>query len=82
MAMTGEQLRGGRAMARLEQGDLAAKAGVSVDTIKRLERTTGPVSANVNTLEAIVRVLEGAGIEFLDGDAPGVRLHPVTQSAP
>jgi predicted transcriptional regulator len=74
MVVTGEQLRGARAMARIEQADLASRAGVSVDTIKRLERTVGPISANVNTMASIVRVLEEAGIEFTNGGKPGVRL--------
>lgn len=61
-------------MARIEQSELAQRAGVSVDTIKRLERTVGPISANVNTMASIVRVLEEAGIEFTNGGQPGVRL--------
>lgn len=72
--VTGEQLRGARAMARIEQAELARQAGVSVDTIKRLERTVGPISANVNTMAAIVTVLEAAGVEFTNGGQPGVRL--------
>ncbi len=72
--ITGEQLRGARAMARIEQTDLAARAGVSVDTIKRVERVSGPVSANTLTLDAIRKVLEGAGIEFTNGGEPGVKM--------
>jgi transcriptional regulator with XRE-family HTH domain len=64
-------------MARLEQADIAKRAGVSVDTIKRLERTVGPLSANVTTIEAIQRVLEAAGVEFTNGGQPGVRIRKV-----
>lgn len=74
MIITGEQLRAARAMVRIEQADLARRANVSVETIKRLERTEGPVSANVQTVDAIVRALEVAGIEFTNGAQPGVRL--------
>ncbi|WP_319935928.1 helix-turn-helix domain-containing protein [Lichenihabitans sp. Uapishka_5] len=76
MNFTGEQIRGARAMVRIEQGDLASRAGVSVDTIKRIERTVGLVSANVQTLSAIVRALEAAGVEFIpeNGGGAGVRL--------
>lgn len=74
MALTGEQVRAARAMARIEQVDLAERAGVSVDTIKRLERTAGPLSANVATVEAVQRALESAGIEFTNGGQPGVRM--------
>lgn len=79
MIVTGEQLRGARAMARIEQSDLAARAGVSIDTIKRLERTEGPVSANVVTVHAIRAALEAAGVEFTNGDEPGVKLKRLKQ---
>ena len=72
--MTGEQLRASRALTRIEQSDLAAAAKVSVDTIKRLERTVGPVSANIATVNSVVSALEAAGVEFTNGEQPGVRL--------
>jgi transcriptional regulator with XRE-family HTH domain len=74
LIITGEQFRAARAMARIEQVDLALQANVSVETIKRLERTEGPVSANVQTVDAVTRALEAAGIEFTNGEQPGVRL--------
>jgi transcriptional regulator with XRE-family HTH domain len=74
--VTGEQLRAARAMARIEQSDLARASKVSIDTIKRLERTMGPVSANVATVNSVVQALETAGIEFTNGDRPGVRMKP------
>ena len=70
---TGERLRAARTMARLEQSDLAARAQVSVETIKRFERTFGQVSANTATMEAVVLPLEAAGIEFTNGLQPGVQ---------
>ena len=74
--ITGEQLRAARAIVRMEQTDLAQAAKVSVDTIKRLERTVGQVSANVLTVNAITKTLESAGVEFVpeNGGGPGVRL--------
>jgi transcriptional regulator with XRE-family HTH domain len=80
LIVTGEQLRGARAMVRMEQSDLAAKANVSVDTVKRLERTVGPISANVATMAAIVSVLEGAGVAFTNGGEPGVKLRKITMT--
>ena len=76
MVVSGEQLRGARAMARIEQSDLATRAGVSGDTIKRLERTEGAVSAHVQTISAVTRALEAAGVEFIpeNGGGAGVRL--------
>ena len=74
MHVTGEQLRAARAMSRIEQSVLAERANVSIDTIKRLEKTIGPVSATVQTVNSVVKVLEAAGVEFTNGDQPGVRL--------
>jgi len=74
MAIIGEQLRAARALARLEQGELAERAKVSVGTIKRLEAIVGPVSANVITVDAVVRALEAAGVAFTNGGEPGVKL--------
>ncbi len=74
--ITSEQIRGARAMLRIEQSELAARAGVSLETIKRIERKPGPVSALAATLEAIRKALEAAGVAFIDedGEGPGVRL--------
>jgi transcriptional regulator with XRE-family HTH domain len=61
-----EQLRAARALLRWEQATLAARAGISAVTIKRLERLDGPIMAvKVSTVEAIRRVLEEAGIELI-----------------
>jgi DNA-binding XRE family transcriptional regulator len=72
--VTGEQLRAARAMARMEQSHLAGRANVSVETIKRLEKTVGQVSANVLTVNSIVAILESAGIVFTNGNEPGVKM--------
>ena len=74
--LTGEQLRAARAMLKLEQGELADLAEVSVETIKRLERLDGPLSANSMTLHGLQGALEREGAVFLpeNGGLPGVRL--------
>jgi transcriptional regulator with XRE-family HTH domain len=75
--MTAEQLRAARAMLRLEQASLAEKAGVSVETIKRLEGQKGPLQAYFDTLFHIKAALEREGVEFVDGSkdsGPGVRV--------
>jgi len=81
-----EQLRAARAMARMDQKDLADIAAVSVETIKRLEKMNGDLSATrVLTLNAIQKALEAAGIEFTNGHQPGIRVRPtdvlMTQTA-
>jgi len=74
--VTGEQIRAARALARLEQAELARAADVSLETVKRLEGTRGQVSANVSTVAAITRALQSAGVLFIEenGEGPGVRL--------
>ncbi len=75
MALTAEQIRGARAMLRMEQTQLAERAGISVETIKRLEGTAGRLVAQYDTLKKIRTAFEFAGIEFTDdADRPGVRL--------
>ena len=74
--LTGEQIRGSRAMLRWDQTKLAEESGVSLPTIKRLEKMAGEVSGNVKTVRAVQGALESAGIEFIDptGGGTGVRL--------
>jgi transcriptional regulator with XRE-family HTH domain len=73
---TGPQLRAGRAMAGLKQEVLAAAAGLTVNTIRRLEGMEGEIVASTTTVNSLQRALERAGIEFTDGDRPGVRMKP------
>jgi hypothetical protein len=61
-------------MLRIEQRELADKSGLSLETVKRIERTPGPISAYTGTVDKLRRALESAAIEFSDGDQPGVRL--------
>jgi len=73
--LTAEQVRAARAMLRMEQSELAKAAGVSVETVKRLEAQDGPLLAGrAATLNAIEKALSKAGVEFTNGEAPGVRL--------
>ncbi len=75
-----EQLRAARAVLRWDQAMLAEKAGVPVEAIKRLERMDGPLrTAEEGTLDALQAALEAAGLEFTNGDAPGVRLRSGTE---
>ena len=64
-------------MARVALGwsarDLAQRARVGVNTVKRFESGK---PANVSTVTLIEQAFEAAGIEFTNGEAPGVRLHP------
>jgi transcriptional regulator with XRE-family HTH domain len=52
--------------------ELAAAAGVDSSTIGSFER--GIYAGEPKSLEKIRKALEKAGIEFINGAAPGVRL--------
>jgi transcriptional regulator with XRE-family HTH domain len=60
-----------RAALKLNLQDMADIAGISELTVRRVERG---LDARHQTLAALRAAFEGAGIEFIDGDAPGVRL--------
>ena len=66
------QLRMARAALDLTVRGLAERAEVAATTVNRIER--GHAIPNRTTMAAIQRVLEGAGIEFLNED--GVRIKP------
>ena len=67
-------MRAARAFLRWSADDLAKTSNVGVATIRRAEAEDGVPNLLVNNMEAIRRALEEAGIEFLNGNAPGVRL--------
>jgi transcriptional regulator with XRE-family HTH domain len=79
--LTGEQIRAARALTRMEQSQLASASGVSLPTIKRLEKMAGPISANTGTEAALRQALGAAGVIFIDenGEGPGVRLRKLTR---
>jgi transcriptional regulator with XRE-family HTH domain len=68
------QVKAGRALLGWSQDRLADASGVSVPTIKRLEAEGGVLGGRPDTVAKIRQALETAGIEFTNGDAPGVRL--------
>ena len=69
------QIRAARGMLGWTPRELARRAIVSDATVYALERVQG-LAANVDALAAVQATIEAAGIEFTNGDAPGVRLHP------
>jgi hypothetical protein len=77
MLSTGNQLRAARALLDMDQGTLAKAADVNVNTIRNMEASKDEtISANNQTVVAVQKALERAGIEFLNHDQPGVRLKP------
>lgn len=72
MAISPAQCRAARGLIAMDQAVLAEAANVSRNVIIDFEK--GRRVPGRNNLDAIQRVLEKAGVEFTNGDAPGVRL--------
>jgi hypothetical protein len=72
--LTGAQIRAGRALIRWSAEDLARLSAVSLRTIRRAELVDGQTSMTAANDLAIRRALDAAGLEFTNGDQPGVRL--------
>ena len=68
------QVKAARSLLAWSQSDLAEASEVSEPTIKRLESQDGELGGRADTVTKIVAALESAGVEFTNGDAPGVRL--------
>lgn len=70
-----EQMRAARGLLGWAQADLASRSGVSLPTIKRME-TVGPGRSSADTVYAVQRALEAAGVQFIpeNGGGAGVRL--------
>ena len=71
--ITSSQIRAGRHLANLSQPDIAKATGLSLPTIRRAE-SERKVSVSADAISAIRAALEAAGVEFTNGDEPGVRL--------
>ena len=73
------QLRMARAAIGWGVRELAENAGVTANTVTRIENGA---DAKQSTIDALQRALEAAGIEFTNGDQPGVRLTKAAAACP
>jgi transcriptional regulator with XRE-family HTH domain len=73
--ISGAQVRAARALLGWDVRELARRATVSIRTINDIEGSHGLTTISIKQLAAIRSTLEAAGIEFLGGFAPGLRLH-------
>jgi DNA-binding XRE family transcriptional regulator len=72
---TGNQLKAARALAGVDQQQIADSAGVNVNTIRNMEaRGAEPITSSAVTVRHVQVALEALGIEFLNHARPGVRL--------
>lgn len=60
----GRHIRAARALLNMKQSELAEAAGISHGGLKKIE--AGRVKPREKTMAAILEVLAGRGIEFLD----------------
>lgn len=70
--ITGRQIRAARALLDWDAEELAAKAGLSRDTVFNIEK--GVVQARGGSMEKIVQAFSHNGIEFVENQ--GVRVKP------
>jgi transcriptional regulator with XRE-family HTH domain len=72
--VTIEQLRAARGLLGWSQSELAARAGLSLPTVKRFEAGFGPRVSD-EARGKLQRAIEAAGIEFIEenGGGSGVR---------
>ena len=74
---TGNQLKAARALAELNQEQVAKRAGVNVNTIRNMEaRGNETLVSGLDTVAKVQSVLEAAGVQFIpeNGGGAGVRL--------
>jgi hypothetical protein len=72
--ITAAQMRAGRALVRWSADDLAKHSKLGVATVRRAEAAEGQPPITEANCDAIQRALEKAGVEFTNGDEPGVKL--------
>ena len=63
--ITAEQIKAARALLRMEQEELARRAGISVTTIRRLEAAGGEYAVAEATASGVQMALQEAGVEFI-----------------
>jgi len=75
MEFSGNQLRAARALLGMDQETLAKRIGVSDNTIRNMEASGAePVGGFASTRAKVHKGLEALGVEFTNGNEPGVKL--------
>ncbi len=77
--MTPDQVRAARDLLGWSRRHLGARSGVSLNVVKVLEQDGRAMASFIRTdqvdaVAAMRAAIEAAGVEFTDGDVPGVRL--------
>jgi len=74
--LTGVQIRAARAVLQWSAAETAERSGIERKTVERLQQVDGVPPSRAQTLIALQRAFEAAGVEFVGTaeDGPGVRL--------
>jgi DNA-binding XRE family transcriptional regulator len=75
MLLTGNQIKAARALVEVDQQQLADAASVHVNTIRNMEaKGRGEITSAAPVLRRVQTALEHLGVEFINGERPGVRM--------
>jgi hypothetical protein len=75
MLITGNQLKAARALVGVDQAWVAKAANVAINTVRNMESRGGkPITSGAVTVRNVQLALESAGVEFINGGQPGVRM--------
>ncbi len=66
--ITAAQMRAARALAGIDQRELAENSGLSVPTIQRMEASDGVIRGNVDSLMKLIAALDRFGIVLIGAD--------------
>jgi transcriptional regulator with XRE-family HTH domain len=78
--ITAAQMRAARALAGVDQRELAQRSGLSLPTIQRMEASDDLIRGNVDSLMKLIAAIDACGIELIGEGAAshaggrGVRL--------
>jgi len=80
--ISGRQIAAARVLIGLSQRELALKAKIPTPTLIRIESRFGEAVGLINNIAAVRAILESAGIEFINGDEPGIKLRKTPRGDP
>jgi len=63
--ITSAQMRAARALAGIDQRELALKAGLSLPTIQRMEASDDVIRGNVDSLMKLIGAIDALGVELI-----------------
>lgn len=80
--LLGAQIRAARGLLKWSAVDLARASALGVNTVRRAEAADTETSLTAANELAIRRAFEAAGVEFTNGDQPGLRLTRTAAAQP